>query len=420
MKMTNNNMNKSNTNGDKINLLNYLMILVKYRRFLLLNTLSVCLIVGLVSFFLPSWYNAHTSILPPETDTSLMGFSSSLLGGFASPAEMSLPFMATPSDVIGTILQSRSVAEKIVERAGLMEVYNTQSKEEAIKELASHTKVKVSEEGLVYLDFEDKDRNKAALVANLYIEELDRINRMANSSRARNTRLFIEQRMEKTQKDLIQAEEDLRGFQEEHKTISLDEQMKTAIQTAADLKAEMVLNEIELNVLSQSLSPSHPQIQQLKTRISQIGKQLERLQFGDQDTPSEKNQILDVPFSEVPKLGLELARLTRDLKIQEAIFELLSSQYEQAKIQEAKDTPTIQVLDRAVPPEKRSRPKRAMMVILAGIASLFVGIVFIFGLEYLQIIQKRNPEEFSKIEHILTAFKEDVLDIKRLFFKSKR
>jgi uncharacterized protein involved in exopolysaccharide biosynthesis len=417
--MTNNNINKSNTNEGKINLLNYLMILVKYRRFLLLNTLSVCLLVGLVSFFLPSWYNAHTSILPPETDTSFMGLSSSLLGGFTPPVEMSLPFMATPSDVIGTILQSRSVAERIVERAGLMEVYNTQSKEEAIKALASHTKVMVSEEGLVYLNFEDKDRNKAALVANLYIEELDRINRMANSSRARNTRLFIEQRMEKTQKDLIQAEEDLRGFQEEHKTISLDEQMKTAIQAAADLKAEMLLNEIELNVLSQNLSPSHPQIQQLKTRISQIGKQLEKLQFGDQNTSSEKDKILDVPFSEVPKLGLELARLTRDLKIQEAIFELLSSQYEQAKIQEAKDTPTIQVLDRAVPPEKRSRPKRAMMVILAGIASLFVGIVFAFGLEYLQATRKRNPEEFRKIEQLLSTFKEDVLDIKRLFFKSK-
>jgi uncharacterized protein involved in exopolysaccharide biosynthesis len=144
------------------------------------------------------------------------------------------------------------------------------------------------------------------------------------------------------------------------------------------------------------------------------------MEFGDQDTESEKSQVLYVPFSEVPKLGLELARLTRDLKIQEAIFELLSSQYEQAKIQEAKDTPTIQVLDRAVPPEKRSRPKRAMMVILAGIASLFVGIVFTFGLEYLQATRKRNPEEFRKIEQLLSAFKEDVLDIKRLFFKSKR
>jgi len=413
-------MNIPKANEDSVNLLNYLMILVKYRRFLILNTLSVCLIIGLVSFLLPSWYTAHTSILPPEADTSLLGLSSSLLGGFSSAGEMSLPFMTTPSDVIAAILRSKSLAEKIVEKTELMKAYNTHSKEEAIKELASHTTIKVSEEGLVSLDFEDKDKKQAALVANFYIEELDRINRTTNSSRARNTRLFIEQRMEKTRKDLIQAEENLRVFQEEHKTISLDEQMKAAIQAAADLKAEMVLNEIDLNVLSQNLSPSHPQIQQLRTKISQIRKQLEILEFGDQDSSPEKTQVLDVPFSEVPRLGLELARLTRDLKIQEVIFELLSSQHEQVKIQEAKDTPTIQILDRAFPPEKKSRPKRAMMVVLAGIASLFVGVIFVFGLEYLQTTQKRNPDEFEKIEQALSAFKEDVMVLKRLFFKSKR
>ena len=420
MNMTDNNNYTPVAGEDKINLLNYLMVLVKYRRFLFLNTILVCVIVGLISFLLPSWYTAHTTMLPPESETSFLGLSSSLLGGFAPPGEMSLPLMATPSDVIAVILRSRSVAEKIVEKTDLMEVYNTQSKEETINELASHTRVEVSGEGLISLDFEDKDRERAALVANLYIEELDRINRMANTSKARNTKLFIQKRMEKTNKDLIKAEEDLRKFQEEHKTISLDEQMKTAIQTAANLKAEMVLNEIEVNVLSQNLSPSHPKIQNLQNKISQIRKQLEKLEFGNQDSSSEKNQVLDVPFSEVPKLGLELARLTRDLKIQEAIFELLSSQYEQAKIQEAKDTPTIQILDRAIPPEKRSRPKRAMMVIFAGIASLFVGMIFVFVLEYLETTRKRNPDEFTKIEKVLSAFREDILDIKRLFFKSKR
>jgi len=183
---------------------------------------------------------------------------------------MSLPLMATPSDVIAAILHSRTVGEKVVEKTDLMKVYSTTSKEEAIRELVSHTKVKVTDEGLVSLAFEDKDRDRAARVAILFIEELDHINRTANTSRARNTRLFIEKRMEKTQKDLTLAEENLRNFQEEHKAISLDEQMKTAIQAAADLKAEMVLNEIELNVLSQNLSPSHPRIQQLRTKIAQM------------------------------------------------------------------------------------------------------------------------------------------------------
>jgi uncharacterized protein involved in exopolysaccharide biosynthesis len=226
--------------------------------------------------------------------------------------------------------------------------------------------------------------------------------------------------MKKTQEDLTRAEESLRKFQELHKTISLDEQMKTAIKTAADLKAEMVLNEIELNVLSQALSPTHPQIQRLKSKISEIRKQLEKLELGDQESPSEENHTLDVPFSKVPELSVELARLTRDLKIQEAIFELLSQQHEEAKIQEAKDTPTIQVLDRAVPPEKRSRPKRTLMIVMAAVASLFVGTVFVFGLEYLKASQKRNPDEFRKMEQALSAVREDLQDIKGLFWKSRR
>jgi uncharacterized protein involved in exopolysaccharide biosynthesis len=413
-------MNSERIDEDKINLLNYLIVLVNYRRFLLLNTLFVCIIVALLSFLLPSWYTAHTTLLPPERETSFLGLSSSLLGGVSSGGDISLPFMATPSDVIAAILTSRNISEKIVEKTDLMQVYNTNSKEEAIRELASHIQVRVTDEGLVSLDFEDQDKERAAMVANLFIQELDHINRNTNVSRARNTRLFIEERMNKTRKDLTLAEDNLREFQEEHKTISLDEQMKTAIQTAADLKAEMVLNEIELNVLSQNLSPAHPEIQKLRSKINQIRKQLEKLEFGDQKENSEENGVLDVPFSEVPRLSLELARLIRDLKIQEAIFELLSSQYEQAKIQEAKDTPTIQVLDRAVPPEKRSRPKRVLMVILAGVASLFVGAVFVFGLEYLKSSQKRNPDEFQKIEQIFSALREDVTDVKRFFLKSKK
>ncbi len=405
---------------NRINLLEYLMVLVRYRRFIFLNSLAVCLIVGSISLLLPSWYTATTTLLPPEKETPFIGLTASILGGFSGASEMSLPLMATPSDIIAAILRSRSVGEKVIEKAGLMEVYRTTSKEQALKELATRIKVKVTEEGMVSLDFEDRDRERAAEVANLFIQEADRISRTASTSRARNTRLFIEKRMERTRKDLTRAEEDLREFQELHKTISLDEQMKTAIQTAADLRAEMVMDEIELNVLSQNLSFSHPQIQRLRSKIFQIRKQLDKLEFGDQESAPDENQVLDVPFSEVPKLSLELARLTRDLKIQEAIFELLSQQYEEAKIQEAKDTPTIQVLDRAVPPEKRSRPRRAMMVVMAAVASLFVGTVFVFGLEYLKALQKENPEGFKRIEEAFSALREDLQHIKGLFLKSKR
>ena len=126
-------MHSDRTDEDRIDLLNYLTVLVRYRRFIILNSLAVCLIVGLISFFLPSWYTAHTSLLPPERETSFLGLSSSLLGGFSQAGDMSLPLMATPSDVMASILHSRTVGEKILEKTDLMNVYQIKSREEAIR-----------------------------------------------------------------------------------------------------------------------------------------------------------------------------------------------------------------------------------------------------------------------------------------------
>ena len=132
-------MNIDMNRDERVSLLNYLVILVKYRRFIFLNSLAVCLIVGLISFLLPSWYTAHTTILPPEKESSFIGLTSSLLGGFSPGGDMSLPLLATPSDLIAAILHSRSVGEKIVEKVDLMTAYGTSSKEEALRRLASHT-----------------------------------------------------------------------------------------------------------------------------------------------------------------------------------------------------------------------------------------------------------------------------------------
>lgn len=301
-----------------------------------------------------------------------------------------------------------------------MEVYRADDISDALKELNSHTKIAVTGEGIISLEFEDKDKNRAARVANLFVEELDRINQKTNTSRAKSTRIFIEERLAQTQKELILAEENLKKFKEKHKTIALDEQMKAAIQSAADLKAQLVLNEIQLNVLREAMSESHPQIQELKTRIKEIEKQLNFMEFGDSEKKERQNKILDVPFSAVPSLSLELARLTRGVKIQEALFELLTQQYEQAKIQETKDTPTIQVLDRAVPPEKKTRPKRAFLVGIAGIASLFLSIVFVFALEYFKNSKAKNPEEFKKLEEIFLSIKKDIDDLKKIFTRKSK
>ncbi len=410
------------TEKEKANIYSYLTILVSYRRFIFLNLVGVCLIVAIISFLLPSWYRATTTILPPGGEAALgLGMGSSLVGSASGLAtSFSLPFMATPSDVIAAILKSRAVGEAVVQKENLMKVYHTESMEDALKELFSNVSIHVTAEGLISLSYQDRDRVRAAKVANHLVEETDRINRQTSTSQAKSARIFIEERLAQTLEDLTQAEEELRTFQEENKTILLDDQMKAAIEKAAGLKAQMISSEIKLNVLSKTLSPSNPQVRALRSEISEIKKQLEILESGDKKGDAGDKTVLDVPFAQVPSLSLRLARLVREVRIQESVFELLTQQYEQYKIQETKDTPTIQVLDRAIPPERRVKPKRALLVLLSGMLSLFASTVFIFGLEYFKRSKQRNAEAIETLQSLLGAWRRDVEDLKRkLPFRGK-
>jgi tyrosine-protein kinase Etk/Wzc len=406
----------------QVGIFDYLTVLVSYRRFIFLNLVGVCSIVAILSFLLPSWYRAQTTMLPPPEEPAFgLGMASSVLGiasGFGS--SFSLPLMATPSDVYAAILRSRVVGEAVVQEEGLMQVFETKSMEKALRILFSNVSIQVTAEGLISLTYEDKDRNRAASVANRFVEEMDRINREKSTSQAKNARIFIEERLAQTEKDLSQAEEDLRRFQEENKTILLDDQMKAAIEKAADLKAQMVSAEVKMNVLSRTLSPSHPQVRSLRSEIREIKNQLEILESGNESEDLEGKTILDVPFTQVPSLSLKLARLMREVKIQESVFELLTQQYEQYRIQETKDTPTVQVLDRAVPPEKRARPRRAILVIISGLLSLFTTTVFVFGLEYFKRAKQKDPEALARLESLLGAWRKDMEDVKRRLLLKRR
>jgi tyrosine-protein kinase Etk/Wzc len=408
--------------SEKVDIYAYLAVLVKYRRFIFLNLLVVCLIVAAISFMLPSWYRATTTILPPGGDAVSLGLASSLLGSASGLAtSLSLPFMTSPSDIVAAILRSRAVGEAVVQKQNLMEAFHSRSMENAIRDLFSKTSVSVTNEGLISLSYEDRDPVRAAQVANSFVQEADRINRQTSSSQAKSARVFIGERLSQTERDLAQAEENLKAFQEENKTILLDDQMKAAIDKAADLKAQMISSEIELNVLSKTLSPSHPQIRSLRSEVDEMKRQLEILESGSPTGNSEGRTVLDVPFAQVPSLSLKLARLMREVKIQEAVFELLTQQYEQYKIQESKDTPTIQVLDKAVPPETRAKPRRGILVGLAGVLSLFASTVFVFGLEYFRRSKERDPESVRKLEILLGAWRRDADDLRRkLSFRRKR
>lgn len=404
----------------EINVIDYLFVLIKWRKLILINFLIVAIIAVIISLLLPKWYQAETIIMPPEKEGLSLGFGSSsdLAGFLMGGGGFELPMFATASDVFETILKSKGVLTNIIKKYNLQQLYHTKTLEETIRIMTSHTQIEVGKEGSIFIRFEaEGDPQLAAEVANEYVEELDKANKRIKISKASFTREFVEQRLAETKVDLKEAEETLRQFQEKHNTILLPQQTEAAINNAAELVAQQMALRIQLSALKRSLSKSHPEIMQLESKIDEIDRLILKMKYGEKsekNSPQEVNQNLFVPLANTPELALEYARLMREVKIQEILFELLTQQYEQARINEARDTPTIQVLDKASPPTKKYRPKRAIIVIIASITSIFFSVFLIFSIEYLRGLKENRPEEYAKIDRIRTELKKDIL-----FFSKK-
>jgi len=406
---------------EKAGIWDIIAVVVKWRRLLVLNFFAAAIITFIIASFLPKWYSSQAALFPPDQESAGLGLASSLLGsGLGSllgGSNLSLPTFASMSDVYAAVLRSRIVGEGVLDANNLMDVYECKSREQALIILASHTTIAVRPEGMITVACEDKDPELAAKLAQSYIDELHRVNTDVRESRASATREFVEQRLAQNQIELAAAEEDYKAFQMENNTISLDEQVKALIGSLAELKSQMVLAEIELGVLKRSFLPTHTQVKQQEAKIDEIKKQIKILEEGNPGMALDSP--LSIPFADAPDLGLQLARLTRTLKIQETLFELLTQQYEQAKIQEKRDTPTIQVLDPPKVPERKSRPKRATMALMAGMLSFLMTVFGVFGKEFIDRNKQANTETYKRLEAILQNLREDFYQLRSVFRSTK-
>ena len=389
---------------DNIFIWKLLDVCLRWRRLLAVNTiLAVILTFAVMKLFFPNWFAAKTSIMPPEKDMGAFSIGGSLLpSGLSSllgGSGLALPGLATPSDLYASVLKSDAVSMAVIKRNNLKEVFDAGLDVDALMELAKRTTILVHAEGIITLSYEDTDPERAARVANSFVEELNRVNQENLVSKAKAMRQFVEGRLKETVRDLTGAEEALKAFQVTHNAIALDEQVKASINAIAELRGQLMMAEIELGVMKKSLSPDNAKYKNQEFKIQQINMQLEKLEKG-YTAASQDLSILNVPMSEAPELGLQYARLVRELKIQETIFELLKQQYEQARIQEMKDTPTVQVLDIAKPPEKKSRPHRVSTSILGGILSFGMTFFFVIILEFFN----REKEKDSLIYHRSRGF----------------
>jgi tyrosine-protein kinase Etk/Wzc len=368
---------------DEVTLFDYWQVISKRKWGII--ALGAVMTMGtlVVSFVLPKIYESTATLLPQLESNNGVGLGALFASGAASSAAQSLGISlpgspATPTDVFTAMLKSRIMADDIIRRFDLMEHYETKTMHDARGSLEGATRIVVTKEKVIKVAVEDKDPQLASDIANFYVSNLDRLNQTLSVSKARENRKFIEQRVAETQTALVKVEDALKEFQTQNRTVAIEAQSKAMIEATAMIQAQIMAQEVQLQVMGSYPSSNNPEIARVQSSISELRKQLQIMETGKSGKERLPGDRLRPAITSVPTLALEYGRLARDLKVQETLYALLISQYEQAKLTEARDTPTVQVLDPAIPAERKSRPKILLNVLIAGILSLFVGLFWAF------------------------------------------
>ena len=377
---------------DEINLLDYWRVIRRRWKIIALIFLTSVVTAVIVSLCMTPIYQARTTIMPIESPG---GRVSAALRGLGS-----LPFVGGLVPSIGggklvTLLNSRTMAEDVIKALDLIKILFEEPQDEppsfqdAVRSLSGITEITDDKKGLISIAVEYKDPEIAADIANQYTIELQRFLNENALSMAKRNRIFIENQLKNVKGELREAEEALKGFQTKKKIVAIDAQTDAAIQALAELKTQIMAKEVELGVIKQFATPSNPDVLGIRDELRELKKQLAMLESKGSNPEADAIPSL----SEAPTLGLQYVRLKRKAVTHQKVFELLTQQYEMAKIDEAKEDITFQVIDRAIPPEKRIKPKRRLNVMLAGVVSLFAGIFLVFFLEYLSNLKEPRDNE---------------------------
>ena len=374
--------------------LELLRILLRRRRFIVVNTLTVTIAAVIISFLVPKTFSGKATVLPPESESPLAGLIGLSAGSIAAAVtNFALPIMATPSDLYASMLESESVLKQVVDSLKLQSVYRTKTEWAALTKLKDNVKIKVGSDGIITVEAFAGDRQLAADIANLMVGTLDQFNRRLQNQKGKEFSGFLEKRLAETDSALGVAQNVMKSFQENHRAVSLELQSEALINNLAQQKALLTSSEIQLEILKKTLYPNHPELVKKKMEVGEIRSKLKSMEEGATNVADSTLSALDIPLSRVPDLSLQFAVLKRNLKIQELTYELLSQQLEMARLQERRDTPTVMVLDHARPAEQAVKPQKRLIIL----AALFLTFLCSAGIVVAEDIMRRRREEGSEV-----------------------
>jgi capsule polysaccharide export protein KpsE/RkpR len=386
-----------------------LRLLWDQRRFLA-RVMAVGIVSGAVlALLIPNHYASTVQLMPPESEGSALGMMTAMMqgggtaggksggggggGGLGAIAGDLLGLKNMGAEYVG-ILKSHTIEERLVDRFGLQKVYGNKYKEDACKNLSDNSSVSEDRKsGLITIEVTDKDRQRAAAIGQGYVDELNRLMAEINNSAARRQRIFLEERLRTVKEQLDQASLAFSQFASKNTAIDIEEQGKAMVEAAASVQGQLIGMESDLKGLEQIYTPNNPRVQSTKSSIAELRSQLEKL-GGGQPGKSLQNGEIYPSIRQLPVLGVTYYDLYRNVKVQEAVYETLTAQYEMEKLEEVKDTPSVKVLDSPNLPERKSFPPRTLIAVLVALFSLAGGVCWVF-LD--QRWQRTDPNDPGKV-----------------------
>lgn len=361
---------------DGISIAEIAAVLLKQKKIIAAATFVLTIIMTVVVFIRPPSYKAEATILPPQQQqSSLAALASGALGGLAGSGMASQLGLKTAADLYIGILKSRTIGDDIVERFHLKEVYGTKLTSMARQSLSSHVNFASGKDSLITVTVKDHNPQRAADLANAFIDELYKQNSRLATTDASQRRLFFEQQLNGEKEALANAEAALKSTQQATGLLSPSGQAEILLRSGAQLRAEIVSREVQLQAMRTYATEDNPQLQILKREIGSLQGQLNQI-----EASGGSGSKLELSAGKMPEASLQYIRKLRDLKYHETLYELIAKQYEASRIDEAKQAPVIQIVDRAIVPDKDSRPSRTLVVMLCAFAGLILssGLVLLF------------------------------------------
>jgi capsule polysaccharide export protein KpsE/RkpR len=393
-----------------------LNLLWDHRRFLFRVGVWGLFLSTVLAFVIPKEYTSTVSLMPPDQQSSL---GAAALAAFAGKGGEGIGALA--GDVLGMkssgdlfigVMRSRTVQDSLIQKFDLRKVYGVRLWESARKQLAKNTELTQDRKSqIITIDVTDHNADRAAAMAQEYASELNVVVNQLSTSAAHRKREFLEGRLKEVSEDLEAAEKEFSQFSSKNTAIDIKEQGKALVSAAASLQAELIATESELEGYRQIYTENNVRVKAARARIAELRKQLGNIGGGDVSGSEAGGESLYPSIKKLPLLGVTYADLYRRTKIDEAVFEALTQQYELAKVEEAKDIPSVKILDSADVPERKSFPPRLLLILVGTCLTFLLGMFWVIGnATWGQV----DPEDARKV-----LAQEVLIAVKRRFFRSR-